>query len=211
MWAGQRADSPPDLGDEVGHCASEILQLATGTIIPSHLPTSPSTLGFNTASNDRLERRFVGFPLFLAGFASNSHQHTSGGLPSNVGSSFHDPGAISQMGSLSAGGISGGNGGGSGSNTAGGGVPPVAPTMPGVIGSNSGGSGGAVGNKQRALELLSSLQRRCLGSNTGIMRDVLRAVYERQKAMVLTTGHDLTVDWRDMLRERGLHVVNFGL
>ncbi|KAI9890047.1 MAG: hypothetical protein M1814_004563 [Vezdaea aestivalis] len=123
MWSGQRAETLPDMGDEVGCCVSELLQLANAAV-----------------ESPRLELRFIAFPLFMAGFASSS-----------------------------------------------------------------------ASQKMLVLELMTVLERDSIGRNNRSIRELLQAVYDRQKEMLMSVGHSLMVDWLDIKREMGLHIVNFGL
>ena len=55
MWPSQRAETSRPIESEIDHCVSAILKVAQGFV-----------------SRDRLEFRFVIFPLFMAGFASST-------------------------------------------------------------------------------------------------------------------------------------------
>ena len=61
-------------------------------------------------------------------------------------------------------------------------------------------------DRHRALELISAMERDSIGNNTRATRMLLRAVHEQQDER---GGH--AVDWIQVMHQRGLQVVNFGL
>jgi Fungal specific transcription factor domain len=65
--------------------------------------------------------------------------------------------------------------------------------------------------KMLALELISSMEKESIGSNTTATRHVLQIVYEQQTRRFMHTGQSLDVDWKEIMVEQGLQVVNFGL
>lgn len=68
------------------------------------------------------------------------------------------------------------------------------------------------GNEKRfALELMSSMEKESIGSNTTATRHALQIIYEQQNRRFMHTGQSLDVFWSDSMLEHGLQVVNFGL
>ena len=65
--------------------------------------------------------------------------------------------------------------------------------------------------RMNALELLRSMEKTSIGRNTTAARQALAAVYERQNEQFMNTGQSLDVDWMEVMAERNLMVVNFGL
>jgi Fungal specific transcription factor domain len=65
--------------------------------------------------------------------------------------------------------------------------------------------------KMLALELISSMEKESIGSNTTATRHALQIVYDQQTRRFMHTGHSLDVNWSDIMLEQGLQVVNFGL
>jgi hypothetical protein len=65
--------------------------------------------------------------------------------------------------------------------------------------------------KMLALELISSLEKESIGSNTTATRHALQIIYEQQTQRFMHTGQSLDVNWSDTMLEQGLQVVNFGL
>jgi Fungal specific transcription factor domain len=65
--------------------------------------------------------------------------------------------------------------------------------------------------KMLALELISSMEKESIGSNTTATRRTLQIVYEQQTRRFMHTGQSLDVNWNDIMLEQGLQVVNFGL
>ncbi|ERF75071.1 hypothetical protein EPUS_04853 [Endocarpon pusillum Z07020] len=123
MWPSQRLDSGPECDHEIAESVSEILRI-----------------GNRVVSSEQYHRRFIIFPLFMAGFAS--------------------------------------------------------------IDGNE---------KMLALELISSMEKRSIGSNTTATRHALQIVYEQQTQRFMLTGQSSDVNWSDIMLEQGLQVVNFGL
>ena len=62
-----------------------------------------------------------------------------------------------------------------------------------------------------ALDLLCTLEKNSIGRNTTAARKALSAVYESQNERFMNTGQSLDVDWMEVMAERNLMVVNFGL
>jgi Fungal specific transcription factor domain len=74
------------------------------------------------------------------------------------------------------------------------------------------GIASADGNeKMLVLDLISSLEKESIGSNTTATRQALQIIYEQQTERFMHTGQSLDVDWSDVMLEQGLQVVNFGL
>jgi hypothetical protein len=65
--------------------------------------------------------------------------------------------------------------------------------------------------KMMALDMISTMERKSIGSNTTATRHALQIVYEQQTQRFMHTGHSLDVNWSDIMVEQGLQVVNFGL
>jgi hypothetical protein len=65
--------------------------------------------------------------------------------------------------------------------------------------------------KMMALDMISTMEKRSIGSNTTATRHALQIVYEQQTQRFMRTGHSLDVNWSDIMVEQGLQVVNFGL
>lgn len=65
--------------------------------------------------------------------------------------------------------------------------------------------------KMLALELISSMEKESIGSNTAATRQALQIIYEQQTQRFMHTGQSLDVNWTDILLEQALQVVNFGL
>jgi len=65
--------------------------------------------------------------------------------------------------------------------------------------------------KMMALDMISTMEKKSIGSNTTATRHALQVVYERQTQRFMHTGHSLDVNWSDVMVEQGLQVVNFGL
>ena len=74
------------------------------------------------------------------------------------------------------------------------------------------GFASADGNqKMMALDMISTMEKKSIGSNTTATRHALQIVYEQQTQRFMHTGHSLDVNWSDVMVEQGLQVVNFGL
>ena len=65
--------------------------------------------------------------------------------------------------------------------------------------------------RMNALDLLCTLEKNSIGRNTTAARKALSAVYESQNERFMNTGQSLDVDWMEVMAERNLMVVNFGL
>ena len=65
--------------------------------------------------------------------------------------------------------------------------------------------------KMKALDMISTMEKKSIGSNTTATRHALQIVYEQQTQRFMHTGHSLDVNWSDVMVEQGLQVVNFGL
>lgn len=62
-----------------------------------------------------------------------------------------------------------------------------------------------------ALDLIRSMEKTSIGRNTAMTRKALAAVYEKQNERFMNTGQSLDVDWIEVMVERDLRVVNFGV
>ena len=65
--------------------------------------------------------------------------------------------------------------------------------------------------KMMALDLITDMEKKSIGSNTRATRHALQIVYEQQNNRFMHTGHSLDVNWGEVMMEQGLQVVNFGL
>ena len=65
--------------------------------------------------------------------------------------------------------------------------------------------------KMMAMELISSMDKESIGSNTQATQNALGMIYERQTQAFMHTGHSLDVDWADIMVGQGLQVINWGL
>ena len=65
--------------------------------------------------------------------------------------------------------------------------------------------------KMMALDLITEMEKKSIGSNTTATRHALQIIYEQQNSRFMHTGHSLDVNWGDVMVEQGLQVVNFGL
>lgn len=65
--------------------------------------------------------------------------------------------------------------------------------------------------RMNALDLLRSMEQTSIGRNTTATRKALAAVYEKQNERFMNTGQSLDVDWKEVMAERNLTIVNFGL
>ena len=63
----------------------------------------------------------------------------------------------------------------------------------------------------QAVHLIGAVEQESIGRITKITRQLLQAVYDRQREDMRTIGHCWDVDWIEIMSERGLRVVNFGL
>ncbi|KIV95341.1 hypothetical protein, variant 1 [Exophiala mesophila] len=66
-------------------------------------------------------------------------------------------------------------------------------------------------NRMHALDLIRSMENTSIGRNTTATRKSLAAVYEKQNERFMNTGQSLDVDYMEVMKEKGLMVVNFGL
>ena len=67
------------------------------------------------------------------------------------------------------------------------------------------------GEKRRAEEIMITMEHEGVGNNTRATRELLQAVYERQRETSMNMRRILNVDWIEVMHERGLQVVHFGL
>ena len=65
--------------------------------------------------------------------------------------------------------------------------------------------------RMNALDLLRAMEKKSIGRNTTATRKALAAVYETQNERFMNTGQSLDICWREVMAERDLMVVNFGL
>ena len=65
--------------------------------------------------------------------------------------------------------------------------------------------------RMNALDLLRAMEKSSIGRNTTSTRKALAALYEKQNERFMNTGQSLDVDWMEVMAERKLMVVNFGL
>jgi hypothetical protein len=65
--------------------------------------------------------------------------------------------------------------------------------------------------RMNALDLLRGMEKKSIGRNTSATRKALAAVYENQNERFMNTGQSLDVDWMEVMTEKDLMVVNFGL
>jgi len=65
--------------------------------------------------------------------------------------------------------------------------------------------------RMSALDLLRVMEKNSIGRNTTATRKALAAIYEKQNERFMNTGQGLDVDWVEVMAERNLMVVNFGL
>ncbi|KAI9800621.1 MAG: hypothetical protein M1833_003279 [Piccolia ochrophora] len=65
--------------------------------------------------------------------------------------------------------------------------------------------------KMTALDLIATVENVSIGRNTTIVRRLLQAVFERQNERIMSVGQTWDVDWIDIMIERGLQGVKFGL
>lgn len=65
--------------------------------------------------------------------------------------------------------------------------------------------------KMLALELISSMEKESIGSNTTATRHALQIIYDQETRRFMHTGQSLDVNWSDVMLEHGLQVVSFGL
>jgi len=65
--------------------------------------------------------------------------------------------------------------------------------------------------RMSALDLLRAMEKNSIGRNTTATRRALAAVFEKQNERFMNTGQSLDVDWMEVMVEKDLMVVNFGL
>ncbi|KAK5195713.1 hypothetical protein LTR92_004654 [Exophiala xenobiotica] len=65
--------------------------------------------------------------------------------------------------------------------------------------------------RMQALDLIRAMEKTSIGRNTTVTRKALAAVYESQNERFMNTGQSLDVDWMQVMAERNLLVVNFGV
>lgn len=75
------------------------------------------------------------------------------------------------------------------------------------------GYASTVGSEKTAvIDMIQQMEQGCIvGQNTRATRRALEAIYERQNERFMHNGHSLDVDWPQVMAERGISVVNFGL
>ena len=66
-------------------------------------------------------------------------------------------------------------------------------------------------DKMLALEVITKMEQESIGNNTRATRKLLQAVYEKQNANMARLGHARDVDWIELMHDRSLDVVSFGL
>ena len=65
--------------------------------------------------------------------------------------------------------------------------------------------------KRRALEYIRTMDHESVGNNTKATRELLQVLYEKQRDASMGMRRVPNVDWIDVMHERGVQVVNFGL
>jgi hypothetical protein len=75
----------------------------------------------------------------------------------------------------------------------------------------AGVSTSSAGQKMMAMDLMSSMEKQALGRNATTTRDLLQMVYQSQTEHLMTVGHSVHVDWRDVMTQYAMQVVNFGM
>ncbi|KIW42503.1 uncharacterized protein PV06_06048 [Exophiala oligosperma] len=65
--------------------------------------------------------------------------------------------------------------------------------------------------RMQALDLIRGMEKHSIGRNTTMTRRALAAVYEKQNERFMNTGQSLDIDWMQVMAERDLFVINFGL
>lgn len=63
----------------------------------------------------------------------------------------------------------------------------------------------------QSLQCMQILEEGALGRNMSTTRKALKTIFESQNEQFMQNGHSLNVDWLQIMHERGLTVVNFGL
>lgn len=66
-------------------------------------------------------------------------------------------------------------------------------------------------DKMLALDLINTMEQESIGNNTRATRKLLQAIYEKQNASMALVGHARDVDWIQLMHERHLDVISFGL
>lgn len=67
------------------------------------------------------------------------------------------------------------------------------------------------GQKMMAVDLVSSMERYGIGRNATTTRHLLQMVYQAQTEQLMAVGHSADVEWADVMVQRGMQIVNFGL
>ncbi|KIW17714.1 hypothetical protein PV08_04909 [Exophiala spinifera] len=67
------------------------------------------------------------------------------------------------------------------------------------------------GQRMQALDLIRAMEKNSIGRNTSVTRRALATVYEKQNERFMNTGQSLDVDWMQVMTEKELLVINFGL
>lgn len=62
-----------------------------------------------------------------------------------------------------------------------------------------------------AQELISIIEKQSLGRNISATKSALDEIYSQQNERFLSTGQSLDIDWLEVIAEKGLSLVNFGL
>ncbi|KIV78327.1 hypothetical protein PV11_10054 [Exophiala sideris] len=65
--------------------------------------------------------------------------------------------------------------------------------------------------RMQALDMIRTMEKDSIGRNTTVTRKALAAVYEKQNERFMNTGQSLDVDWMQVMVEKELLVVNFGV
>lgn len=65
--------------------------------------------------------------------------------------------------------------------------------------------------RMQALDMIRIMEKDSIGRNTTVTRKALAAVYEAQNERFMNTGQSLDVDWMQVMVEKELLVVNFGV
>ncbi|KAI9731287.1 MAG: hypothetical protein M1818_007912 [Claussenomyces sp. TS43310] len=63
--------------------------------------------------------------------------------------------------------------------------------------------------KSMAVHLMMVLESKACGGNTGIVRQVLQGIYEKQQAAMTITGYSMSIDWWEEIRRTGRGLVIF--
>ncbi|KKY17407.1 hypothetical protein UCRPC4_g05651 [Phaeomoniella chlamydospora] len=65
--------------------------------------------------------------------------------------------------------------------------------------------------KMMALDLMMTMEKESIGTNTTATRQLLQTIYERQNQRFMSVGHSLDVCWKDVMLENDVQLFNFGL